>query len=89
MAGGRQDALGERICRTPEELKAWSQNIGHERVLTTLTSYGKVPAVRQAELIRGMGQAQAAPTIDPALVTQVLIVMRSLLENEQGGSLTR
>jgi len=48
--------LGERICTTPEQFKAWSQNIGHERVLTTLTSYGKVPAARQAELIRGLGQ---------------------------------
>lgn len=52
--------LGERICTTPEQFKAWSQNIGHERVLTTLTSYGKVPAARQAELIRGMGQGRTA-----------------------------
>lgn len=48
--------LGERICTTPEQFKAWSQNIGHEQVLTTLTSYGKVPAARQAELIRALGQ---------------------------------
>lgn len=48
--------LGERLCTTPEEFKAWSQNIGHERVLTTLTSYGKVSAARQAELIRGLGR---------------------------------
>ena len=25
--------LGERLCRTPEEFKAWSQNLGHEQVL--------------------------------------------------------
>ncbi|MEM6827111.1 MAG: site-specific integrase [Pseudomonadota bacterium] len=48
--------LGERICTTPEQFKAWSQNIGHERVLTTLTSYGKVPAARQADLIRALGK---------------------------------
>lgn len=48
--------LGMQICRNAEDLKAWSQNIGHERVLTTLTSYGKVSAARQAELIRGLGQ---------------------------------
>ena len=47
--------LGERTCRSPEEFKAWSQNLGHERVLTTLTSYGTVPAVKQAELIRKAG----------------------------------
>jgi integrase len=52
--------LGERRCTTPEQFKAWSQNMGHERVLTTLTSYGKVPAARQAELIRGLGIPKAA-----------------------------
>jgi integrase len=46
---------GERSCESPEELKAWSQNLGHEGVLTTLTSYGEVPLGRQAELIRRVG----------------------------------
>ena len=49
-------ALGERICTTPETFKAWSQNIGHEKVLTTFTSYGKVSPQRQAQLIRDLGQ---------------------------------
>ena len=47
--------LGERVCRSPEEFKAWSQNIGHTKVLTTFMNYGQVPSVRQAELIREMG----------------------------------
>lgn len=46
--------LGQRVCRTPEELKAWSQNLGHESVMTTLTSYGKIAPHRQGELIRGL-----------------------------------
>jgi site-specific recombinase XerD len=29
--------LGEHLCRTPAEFKAWSQNLGHERMLTTWT----------------------------------------------------
>lgn len=44
--------LGENICRTPEEFKAWSQNLGHESVLTTFYSYGDVPDYKQAELLR-------------------------------------
>ena len=44
--------LGERKCKTPEEFKAWSQNLGHEHVLTTFTSYGAVSSQRQAQLIR-------------------------------------
>jgi integrase len=52
--------LGERICDTPEAFKAWSQNLGHERMLTTLTSYGTVSPHRQAELIRSLGNQPAA-----------------------------
>ena len=52
---------------TPEEMKAWSQNLGHVDVLTTFTSYGAVPAHRQGELIRESGRDQAAsdPLDDP------------------------
>ena len=35
-----------------EEMKALSQNLGHQDVLTTFTSYGSIPASRQGELIR-------------------------------------
>ena len=48
--------LGLRDCTTVETFKAWSQNLGHEGVLTTLTSYGKVPSQRQAQLIRNLGR---------------------------------
>ena len=54
--------LGERTCRTPEQFKAWSQNLGHEDVLTTFTSYGAVSPHRQAEIILGLeGQAPVEP----------------------------
>jgi hypothetical protein len=45
--------LGGRICKSPEEYEAWSQNLGHESVLTTFSSYGDVAGYRQAEIIRG------------------------------------
>lgn len=44
--------LGEQRCKTPEELKAWSQNLGHEDVLTTFRSYGDVSGHRQTEIMR-------------------------------------
>jgi integrase len=47
--------LGGQICKSPEEYKAWSQNLGHENVLTTFSSYGDVARHRQAEIIRGLG----------------------------------
>jgi integrase len=48
--------LGETVCTTPEEFKAWSQNLGHEGVLTTLYSYGAVASGRQGEIIRNLGK---------------------------------
>ncbi len=48
--------LGETLCRTPEEFKAWSQNLGHEHVATTLTSYGAVPEHRQADILQALGR---------------------------------
>ncbi len=46
--------LGEQVCQSPEDFKAWSQNLGHEQVLTTFLSYGTVTCDRQGEIIRGL-----------------------------------
>lgn len=43
--------LASEHCRTPEDYKAWSQNMGHEDVLTTFRSYGSVPQGRQMDLM--------------------------------------
>ncbi len=44
--------LGEKTCNTPEQFKAWSQNLGHEGVMTTFLSYGSVSSHKQGEIIR-------------------------------------
>jgi integrase len=63
--------LGEQSCKTPEEFKAWSQNLGHEQVLTTFTSYGAVRADRQGDIIRGLTGAEArSDSVDPTWVLQ-------------------
>jgi integrase len=49
--------LAEKLCHSPEEFKSWSQNLGHESVLTTFRSYGEVTRERQAELIRALAQS--------------------------------
>lgn len=59
--------LGERTCTTPESFKAWSQNLGHEGVLTTFTSYGSVSPQRQAELIRELGERKSVARDDKLL----------------------
>ena len=48
--------LGERMCRTPEYFKAWSQNLGHESVTTTFTSYGPVSPWRQSEIMQTLAK---------------------------------
>lgn len=58
--------LGEEVCKSPEAFKAWSQNLGHEQVLTTFMSYGKVATERQGEIIREIGtpKPSAQPTAE-------------------------
>lgn len=64
--------LGEQVCKTPEEFKAWSQNFGHDRVMTTFTSYGAVRVDRQGEIIRKLGaSAQPIPPGADALLERL------------------
>ena len=72
--------LGEQICKTPEQFKAWSQNLGHESPLTTFTSYGKVSLHRQDELVRGAGKQDAQDEkIDRVLKFMALMEGRSAM----------
>ncbi len=42
-------------CKTPEQIKAWSQNFGHENVLTTMATYGKLDLHQQREILSSIG----------------------------------
>ena len=46
--------LSNDYCKTPEQFKAWSLNMGHENIATTLSAYCPVSPQRQGQLIRGM-----------------------------------
>jgi len=63
---------------SPEEMKSWSQNLGHEGVLTTFTSYGTVPAHRQGELIRALGKRENADGLqdDPEVMALLAAIRR-------------
>jgi integrase/recombinase XerD len=61
---------GYTTCKTPEQLKAWSQNLGHESILTTIGSYGAMTESRQAELIAGLHTVNStADDVAAALAT--------------------
>ena len=63
--------LGQRMCRTPEEWKVWSQNLGHESEATTFVGYGQVPAHRHAEIMRAFSKARPDP-LPPGLDIEAL-----------------
>lgn len=69
--------LGESVCQNPEQFKAWSQNLGHEGVLTTFLSYGTVAPRRQGQIIQtlAMGVAQTHGQAD-AVAQAVLQAIR-------------
>ena len=67
--------LGETMCQTPEQFKAWSQNLGHEGVLTTFYSYGSVAERRQGEIIKSLAQPTVAPAGQAEEIAQALMRM--------------
>lgn len=68
--------LGLRVCPTIEHYKAWSQNMGHNDVLTTLTSYGNLPSHRQGELIRSLSLMPSGHgALDEADAAQLLAAL--------------
>ena len=75
--------LGETVCRTPEEFKAWSQNFGHEKVLTTFYSYGEVGNQRQGEIIKDLAKPQKAAHIDADEIANA--VVHALRQSENPG----
>ena len=69
--------LGQEVCKTPEEFKAWSQNLGHEKVLTTFLSYGQVESPRQGQIIRALASPQVA-SAQPDMTELARALMREM-----------
>jgi len=66
--------LGITLCRGDVEgLKAWSQNLGHEKVLTTLINYGEVTYQRQGEIIRGLAKPEESKTTNADEIAKAII----------------
>ena len=57
--------IAQRMCRTPEDFKAWSQNLGHEQVMTTFNSYGPVSSWRQSEIMRSLSKPDERTASEP------------------------
>jgi len=72
---------GEKICQSAEDFKAWSQNLGHEGVLTTFFSYGEVQQDRQAEIIKRLKLSGNVDNIETAKLAQEFIDKMTKLAN--------
>ncbi|MGO9314491.1 MAG: tyrosine-type recombinase/integrase [Desulfobaccales bacterium] len=70
--------LGEKVCKTPEQFKAWSQNLGHEKVLTTFLSYGVIECHRQGEIIRNLATPRSMPAEAEEILEAVYKKLRGL-----------
>jgi integrase len=77
--------LGQKICPNPEALKAWSQNLGHAHVLTTLMSYGSVPLSRQAEIFETLRSRPDPVGSEPDQVTIERVVNHLLQKSRPAG----
>ena len=79
--------VGQQRCRTVEEFKAWSQNVGHEDTLTSLRNYGEVPVQRQAELIASLvGTDRSTHTDLDRLASVVAELLRARGVSKSAGS---
>jgi integrase len=52
--------MGQKRCRTIEQMKAWSQNLGHEELMTTFASYGNLGRSQQADLMATLAKQMDA-----------------------------
>jgi len=68
--------LGETKCKTPEAFKAWSQNLGHESVLTTFYSYGEVGQERQAEILNQLSTTDESKSSSSNLVSRIAYLIK-------------
>lgn len=65
-------ALGNKLCRNGQAMKAWTLNLGHAHPLTMFANYAPMDSAEQGEIMRNMGDA--VPVGDAALdEVQVLL----------------
>jgi len=55
------------------ELKAWSQNMGHESVHTSLASYGRLDDHEKADVMRGIGGRVGSDQADKVAAIKALV----------------
>lgn len=73
--------LGYKYCKTPEEFKAFSQNIGHNSPLTTFTSYGSVDEYKQGNIIKNLCKNEVVNT--ETLTAQEIATLKQIFSKKR------
>ena len=76
-----RDTLTQLIYRlrlSPEQLKAFSQSLGHASVLTTLGAYGHVSLERQSEILAALPQF-GAPLADGETIRETVAKLAEMV----------
>ncbi len=63
-----------------EQMKALSQNLGHDKPLTTLNSYGPLTRERQGEVIRDMSRKPAGTGLEDASAAELVDALATKLK---------
>jgi integrase/recombinase XerD len=72
--------LAYRLQLTHEQLKAWSQNMGHTNMLTTLAGYGHVSIERQAEILAALPRFGETPPVRAESAAEVLAKLSEIMK---------
>jgi len=81
--------LMPEMCRNPLELWVWSQNLGHEHLMTTLGSYGHLDETAKALTMGSLWNAQFERTLGKTSLmvsAKEMAVLTPLLEAVRNGA---
>ena len=76
--------LGYNRHWTVEQMKALSQNMGHDSPLTTYNSYGQLSRERQGEIILGLAESPAASALDDIGPEELVALLAAKLKAGKG-----
>lgn len=82
---------GQELCRNPKQIKAWSQNLGHENVATTDNYYAKLDVNEQFTVLDNLRATSAStemqnlmhllPSLPPDQVLLLANVAKGFVQN--------
>jgi len=73
--------LARKNCKTAEELKAVSQNFGHEYIGTTMMNYGKLDDFRVEEIVSNMDFSDSGKSVEQSQEIEEVIKRLQKMKN--------